>query len=121
MIAGDGREAVALFGSHDWKRKKVIRAQMESLDPERHVLICAGDMTGVDLFVEVLASEMGFIYLVVKSHVFIVPDINKRNSVLAGVADRGIAFWNGRSTRTSDIISRFQALGKRVDVLREDK
>lgn len=42
----------------------------------------------------------------------------RRNAVMAGVADGVVAFWDGRSRGTADMIRRARACGLRVRVVR---
>jgi len=41
-----------------------------------------------------------------------------RNDEIAKYADRCVAFWDGESRGTSDVIARFERLGKPVEVRR---
>jgi hypothetical protein len=100
---------------------RTTRSSVE-LGPDDKI-VCGGAVSGCDAIVEALAVKYRRIYIVVKSGFDFTPgaqDINVRNETVAQLADRGIAFWNGRSRRTADVVSHFQRLGKQVDVIRAD-
>ncbi len=111
-------EKVAIVGSRKLSSSGLERVSTYVLSLPLTTIVVTGGALGVDQAAEAAAMRRG---LVVK--VFL-PDWKKhgkaagpiRNSEIVAYADRGVAFWDGKSRGTLDTITKFGAVEKPIEV-----
>lgn len=113
---------VIVTGSRSWSNRGQIADRLALLPGEDDTVVVHGDARGVDRIAHQEAEKLG---LLVEPH----PVSNeewrlsrqagfKRNERMAAIgADLCIAFWDGRSHGTLDMITRAVAHGIPVDVV----
>lgn len=111
---------IAIFGSREWKRKELIWAAIDKLRPP--VLVVTGDAKGVDTWAreEGLARGLVVIVVVPPWEALGKPASVPRNKAIVDIADRGIAFWDGKSPGTAMTINFFERAKKPVEIIREN-
>jgi len=107
---------IAVVGSREYGDLGVVRRRVGALPSD--TIVVSGGAHGVDQCAERAARARGL-------HVLIIPAEWKRhghnagvirNTEIARVADRVVAFWDERSRGTRDVVSKFVAAGKDVEV-----
>jgi len=112
------KELVAIVGSRDWKDMEVVCAEVRRL-PAGTVVV-SGGARGVDKMAESEANAVGLVTVIVRPPWNIKgPSAGPiRNSVIARIADRCIAFWDGQSPGTADVIKKFDKKNKKYTVIK---
>ena len=110
-------ERVAIIGSRDWKDPEAVYDAVRGL--RAGTVVVSGGAPGVDTMAENEALAIGLIVVVVRAPW----DVHKRaagpmrNRMIADIADRGIAFWDGQSPGTNGTIALFRKAKKPIDVI----
>lgn len=111
-------ERVAIFGSRNWKDPIAVCDAVRKL--RAGTVVVSGGAPGVDTMAENEALAIGLIAVVVRAPW----DVHKRaagpmrNRVIADIADRGIAFWDGQSPGTAGTIELFRKAEKPIEVIK---
>lgn len=81
--------------------------------------IVSGGAMGVDSLAKRFAAEKGIKYTEIKPqyHLYGKAAPLKRNEEIADYSDMAIAFWDGRSSGTKNVIANFRKRGKKVTVI----
>lgn len=119
---------VIVCGSRRWRDRKRIDDWLAELPDPGSVTIVHGNAPGADRIAHQEAQKAG---LLVEPHDyrdFISPTVSpkraplERNTHMAKLgADLCVAFWDGRSTGTKDMMDKATAYGIPVTVVREDE
>jgi predicted Rossmann fold nucleotide-binding protein DprA/Smf involved in DNA uptake len=117
---GKVSERVAIIGSRTWKNRLAICDAIKRLKPG--TVIISGGASGADSIAEVEGLAAGFVTVTVNApwevHGKAAGPI--RNTVIADLADRCIAFWDGESPGTKMTIGLFTQMRKHVLIVDPD-
>lgn len=111
---------VIVCGSRDWNYRQTISDRLALLPAEDDTVVVHGAARGADRMAEQEAQKLG---LLVEAHPANWNDEGKmagfsRNERMASLgADLCIAFWDGRSNGTRDMMQRAEAHGIPVEVV----
>lgn len=128
---------IAVVGSRDFKDMQLVSVYVKALDPGTKVI--SGGARGVDRIAIEAAKRAGLPWeeypadwnnidhpdAVVKER----PDGSKydasagfrRNTMLAELADKVVAFWDGSSGGTMDTVKKAKKFGKEVVIIRDKR
>jgi hypothetical protein len=113
---------VIVCGSRDWTDREQIANRLFDLPPGSTIV--HGAAKGADSIAHQEAEKLGHIVEPHRYQPFIGPDVSPkraplvRNEHMASLgADLCIAFWDGRSTGTSDMVDRAEAHGIELDLV----
>lgn len=132
---------IAVIGSRSFTNKNLMKAELLELIKsrgidEKDVVIISGGAKGADLMAEVIADECGFSKNIMRANWedLTVPNVRKkinawnkvynanaghdRNLKMAKECDEAIAFWDGVSPGTKNMISNVKMLCKPIKVVR---
>ena len=108
---------VLVCGSRTWKDTAPVWARLRDLNPDDMIL--EGGADGADLIAAVAASKLGLdrrtfrpdygLYGAKAPHI--------RNDTMLDLADRVIAFWDGKSRGTRSVIRKAKTRGIPVEVI----
>jgi hypothetical protein len=120
-LGGGRAELVAVAGSRRWCDALVVQAYVAAL-PEDTVVV-TGRAIGADTIAREAALARGLLVVDVpaaKQHWkrYGRSAGHRRNALIAVLADRLQAFWDGSSPGTRDVVDSFRRLGKPVTVTR---
>ena len=110
-------ERVAIVGSRDYPRLTDVEDYMRALPTE--TLIVTGGARGVDLYAEHFARDRGMPLAILPAHwgVHGRSAGYRRNEWVVRLADRVVAFWDGKSKGAKHTIDIARRAGKPVEVI----
>jgi hypothetical protein len=112
---------LAVVGSRGFPHLAMVREFITSLP--RHFEIVSGGVRGVDRHAEWIARELGMGTYIIWPDYDAYDDQHKRqapldrNTEIVAYSDRVVAFWDGSSCGTHDIIRKANAAGKLAGVV----
>lgn len=110
---------VAVVGSRDYANLDKVREFVEGLPPE--TVVISGGALGVDWVAAETARRRGLRLDIFRAdwpkHGRAAGPI--RNSLIVKAADRIVAFWNGKSRGTMDVLEKARAAGKPIEEISE--
>lgn len=132
---------VAVIGSRSFSDRDLMKNELTDLIKTRNVekesvVIISGGARGADSLAESIADEMGFRKNIMKAdwQNLSVPNVRKkingwggiynanaghdRNKKMADECDEAVAFWDGTSPGTKNMVGQVRMLGKPVKLVR---
>lgn len=110
-------ERVGVIGSRNYIAMHLVRSYLAALPKD--TVIVTGGARGVDSYAERVAKEQGKAVEVLPAdwtaHGKAAGPI--RNTALVAASDRVIAFWDGKSRGTYDVIAKARKAGKSCEVV----
>lgn len=108
---------VAIVGSRDFPRLDLVRRYVRELPPG--TVVVTGGARGVDRAAEEEARAQG---LEVVVHLADWVELGRRagpvrNTVVVAESDLVVAFWDGRSKGTRDVVSKAERMGKTLRIV----
>lgn len=114
-----GKIRIAIVGSRNYPHTGKIRAEIDKLDPRTHLII-SGGARGVDQAAERYAAACGFNVITIRPNYYkfagkVAPLV--RNREIVDTAHRILAFWDGQSNGTRQLLAYARKTQKHYTVI----
>ena len=112
---------IAVIGSRDFKDRELVEKKLAKELTNINVEVITGGARGVDIWVEEFCKKNCTPYKIIRPR----NPSNKldylfRNVEIITLADKIIAFWDGKSKGTKFVIDYAKARGKDIEVIKND-